>query len=233
MKICEEGATRALGGMFHLALLSIPILALGPRPASAGTIVISTIPAASTCCGEAIGNPPNASLQEAIRFVPNGDYFLDSVTFDLVQSFGSGLIVAQIYSEQGGLPGTLLDSLTAAGLAPAGGGLFTIGANSSFLLQSGVAYWLTGIDTDPSSGAYWWYSDQEGWRAAVDLPGKPAPGFPTWGNANGGGPAGPGTNQSLVLAFEIDGTPVPEPATSGLVGLTAVALLGRRRYARQ
>lgn len=232
MTMRKTRATSALGCRLAFALPGIAILLLAPTLASASTIVVSTIPAAPTCCGEGIGNPPNASLQTAIRFVPNATYLLDSVTFDLGRSFGSGLIIAQIYSEQGGLPGTVLDSLTATDAAPADGGLFTIQAASPFVLQSGVAYWLTGIETDASSGAYWWYSDQMGWRAAVDLPGHPEPGFPSWGNAGGGGPAGPGTNQTLVLAFEIDGTQIPEPATFGLMGLSAVVLCVRRRCAR-
>ena len=198
------------GIWLHSALLAIVLHLALLGPAFSDTI-ISTIPTSTTCCGEAIGNPPNASLQEAIRFVPDGTYVLDSVAFDLVASFGDGLTVAQIYSEQGGLPGTLLDSLTATAPAPATGGLFTITATSPFVLQSGVAYWLTGTDTDPNSGAYWWYSDQSGWRAAIDLPGHTEPGFATWGNAWGGGPAGPGTNESEVLAFEIVGTVIPEP----------------------
>jgi hypothetical protein len=187
--------------------------------ASASTIIVSTIPAGPVCCGESIGNPPNASLLQAIRFVPNANYFLDSITFDLIQSFGSGLIVAQIYSEQGGLPGTLLDSITAPVPAPVSGGLFTIAAGTPFFLQEGTAYWLTAANTDPNSGSYWWYSDQLGWRAAQDLPGHPQPGFPTWGNASGGGPAGPGTNQSLVLAFQISATATPEANSAILLGL--------------
>jgi hypothetical protein len=223
---------KILGRCLYFSLPAI-VLHFGLLGAAFCDTIISTIPTSPTCCGESIGNPPNTSLQEAIRFVPDGSYVLDSVTFDLVASFGDGLLVAQIYSEQGGLPGTLLDSLTATAPAPAAGGLFTITATSPFVLQSGVAYWLTGTDTDPNSGAYWWYSDQVGWRAAIDLPGHTAPGFPTWGNANGGGPAGPGTNQSEVLAFEIDGTVVPEPPMVSLIGLMGVALVARRAKNRQ
>ncbi len=214
-------------------LSSVAVFLLGLVCPASGSTIISTIPSVPQCCGEAIGNPPNAQLQMAIRFVPDGTFLLDSVIFDLGESFGNGLIVGQIYSEEDGLPGTLLDSLTAAVPAPPSGGLFTITAQSPFVLQSGVAYWLTGIDTDPDSGAYWWYSDQLGWRAAVDLPGHPQPGFPTWGNANGGGPAGPGTNQSLVLAFELDGTPTPEPGTASLIGLASMALLLLRKPHRR
>jgi hypothetical protein len=194
------------------------------------TIVVSTIPATQQCCGEAIGfGDPNVKLQPAIRFVPSGTYSLDAVTFDLVSSFGSGLIVAEIYSESEGLPGDLLFSATAAGPAPSAGGLFTISPGSVFVLQDATAYWLTAVNTSTDSQSYWWYSDQSGWRAARDIPGRPSVGFPDWGNANGGGPAGPGTNQSLVLSFEITGTPTPEPATFLFISLGLVALTISRR----
>lgn len=220
----------------HYTLFStLLILALAGscRDATASTIITSTIPAFPTCCGEAIGNPPNASLQTAIRFTPDLDYLLESVTFDLGTSFGTGFIVAQIYSEEGGLPGEVLTSITAPTLAPASGGLFTITPVTPFVLRGATAYWLTGVNTDPNSGSYWWYSDQIGWRAVRNLPGHPAPGFPNWGNANGGGPGGPGTPQISVLSFEITGTAVPEPSLSLMVGFVAGLILCTAKWRKR
>jgi hypothetical protein len=206
-----NGGGPAGPGTSKAQLLALEISGTAEPEPAGGEIIVSTIPAKQTCCGEPIGNPPGAKLQQAVRFVPNANYRLDSITFDLVQSFGSGRIVAQIYSERGGLPDALLYSITAPAPAPASGGLFRISSEGQFPLQRGTAYWLTATNTDPASGSNWWYSDQSGWRAAVDLPGHTESGFPVWGNADGGGPAGPGTTQALVLAFEISGTAEPEP----------------------
>jgi len=193
------------------------------------SIVVSTLKSGPTCCGEAIGiGDPNVKLQPAIRLVPSASFLLDSITFDLISSFGSGAIVAQIYSESGGLPGSLLYSATASSPAPPQGGLFSIATTAPFIVESGQAYWLTGTNTDPNSQSYCSYSDQLGWRAARDIPGRPSVGFPNWGNSNGGGPGGPGTNQSLVLSFEIQGTPVPEPSTPATALAALIALQGWR-----
>jgi hypothetical protein len=202
----------------YLATMFI-VLAWLSLPASATTF-LSTVPAVQSCCAESIGYPPNASSQQAVRFVLNADRVLGSVTFDLLASFGTGRLIAQIYSETGGLPGTLLASMTAADQAPAGGGLFEIDATTPLLLQAGTPYWLTGTSTDTSTGANWRYSDQFGWRAAKDLPGKPSIGFPDWGNASGNGPAGPGTFQTLVLSYELS-TASPEPGTFAFMSLAA------------
>jgi hypothetical protein len=208
-------------------VVGVVSLLLSCIEATGSSIVVSTLKSSPTCCGEAIGiGDPNVKNQQAIRFVPFGAFLLDSIEFDLVRSFGSGAIVAQIYSESGGLPGTLLYSATASGPAPPQGGLFSIATMVPFVVQSGQAYWLTGTNIDPNSQSYWWYSDQTGWRAAQDVPGRPSSGFPNWGNANGGGPAGPGTNQSLVLSFEIAGTPVPEPSASAQALAALIVLQG-------
>ncbi len=197
--------------------------------ASGSALVVSTIRTGPPCCGEAIGiGNPDVRLQPAVRFVPTADFLLDSITFDLVSSFGSGAIVAQIYSESGGLPDALLYSAIASGPSPTLGGLFSIGAAAPFIVLSGRPYWLTGTNTDPNSQSYWWYSDQMGWRAARDIPGRGGAGFPNWGNANGGGPAGAGTNQSLVLSFEITGTQVPEPSAKSLELAALIVLFGWR-----
>jgi hypothetical protein len=123
--------------------------------AYASTVVVSTLKSAPTCCGEAIGiGDPNVRLQEAVRFVASSDYVLDSIAFDLISSFGNGDIVAQIYSESGGLPDTLVYSAAASSAAPAQGGLFTIQTPEPFTVRAGQAYWLTATNTDPNSGSY-------------------------------------------------------------------------------
>ncbi|MGH7938805.1 MAG: choice-of-anchor R domain-containing protein [Bryobacteraceae bacterium] len=126
-------------------------------------------------------------------------------------------------SDAGGMPGTILATLTQSGVIPPFNSetltMFT--PTTSFALQTGVTYWLVAGETDPTTEQ-------------------------TWDFANGdtknniafnqvGSPTGPWTTfTGTDVAFRIDSAAIPEPSSfmllgAGLLGVGAIAFARRRR----
>ncbi len=124
-------------------------------------------------------------------------------------------ITLDLDSNSGGVPGTILATLTQQGTIPDSDtpGLVTFDYSGAGVeLTSGTLYWLVAVETDAHSIQEWFYSSSDtGTRAFTD-------------SANGTGSWL--THSGTLSAFQVDGTtptPAPEP---GSFTLLAVGLFG-------
>jgi hypothetical protein len=131
-----------------------------------------------------------------------------------------GVVVVDLYSDSGGIPGAVLDVLTSTEniLNPPSINTFTCTLCPQ--LTAGKRYFITAGQDFPGDTAFWQYSNNDMGR------------FYTNPKADGTGPWGAAVG--AIAAFDVDGTPVPEPSdllllSAGLLGLGAIA---RTKFAR-
>jgi hypothetical protein len=125
-------------------------------------------------------------------------------------------VTVYIESNSGGMPGNIIATLSqGSSILPwgngSGGGLVTFNCSGAQCALGAGSYWLVALEQDPNTQQIWdlAYQDQQGNLAF-----------------NGSGsPTGPwSTFFDTANAFQIDGVPVPEPATllvliPGLLGV--------------
>ncbi len=150
---------------------------------------------------------------QAEWFVPGISGNLGTVQLAMFRSSGSGRSNFYLTQDNGGLPGTILESFLNV-LSP--GGLLTLTSTAQALLQAGNEYWLCAEPADSTTVSGWYENNQNhhpgfafersqwGWSAFTDTAHSP--------------PSG-------VLRVSV--TPVPEPAIAGL------AILGMGLFARR
>lgn len=160
----------------------------------------------------------------AMPFSPNDTRKIANAVLALSHFAGNNSpLSVYLESDNAGLPGTILDTLTQVGVIPdAPGRLVQFDCSICPLLSKGTQYWIVAVEADAGSQQGWQhsYNDQQGSFAYNSI------GSPT-------GPWNPFDNQTLA-GFRVDGDngidPVPEPGTVLMLGSGVVAALaGLRR----
>jgi hypothetical protein len=153
---------------------------------------------------------------QAEWFVPGVDGNLNTIQLAMFRSRGSGLSNIYLAADNGGIPGTILESFLNV-LSP--GGLITLNSVAKSLLSAGSEYWICAEPADGSTVSGWYENNQSftpgfaferapwSWSAFTDTAHSP--------------PSG-------VLRVSV--LPVPDVLGLPTAGLTllGVCLLGRR-----
>lgn len=161
------------------------------------------------------------AFEDAVPFtVTGGDYYFDSAEVAVNHFWGPDLVYVNLHADAAGVPGTVLDSTSAAGVVVPG----TLGPpmlaefGGDFLLEDGRTYWLALRTEETDAHLSWAFNvvDDFGLRAwqLNNGPWNPAFGIP-------------GTDSERGV-FRINATPVPTPAGALLLAIAAVFIPNRR-----
>ena len=153
---------------------------------------------------------------QAEWFVPGTSGTLSTIQLAMFRSGGSGRSNFYITQDNGGIPGTILESYLNV-LSP--GGLLTLNSLAQPLLQSGLEYWICAEPADGTTVSGWYENNQ-----------GQANGFAfersEWGWSAIGSPAPPSG------VFRVTVNSVPEQTSSALLLLLATGCgwIIRRRW---
>lgn len=154
----------------------------------------------------------------AVAFMPTSTYTLDSITLG-VNSYGSinSAMNVKLRNDGGNVPGnTVIESMD--GTFGFGELRQTVTSTTNPLLQAGKTYWIDVSSPQAGAVAVWYSNDQNLYVTSAQ---KTQPDQATWA-----------PNGSIFApAFEVNGTPVPEPTAVAVVGVACVALGARRKRA--
>jgi hypothetical protein len=164
-------------------------------------------------------------LRSAFSFTVGGtDTYFDSVRLALSLSAGANEMDLRLYTDAGGHPGTVLESIHVSGQMPrfgdfGAGHLVTFNSALHPLLQAGGAYWL--VPLAPGGIVAGWNFNDQGRRSPFAMSAQFEP--TTWA-----------VRQDTEGAFEVSGgpSPAPEPSALALAGVGLVGVVGyawRRR----
>lgn len=166
------------------------------------------------------GGPLGGAVHEdAAPFtVTGGDYFFDSAEVAVSRFWGPDIVHFNLHADDGGVPGAVLDSTSAAGVVEPGTLAPPMLADfgGDVLLQEGQTYWIALHTEETDAHLSWAFNiiDDFGLRAwqLNNGPWNPALGIP-------------GTDSERGV-YRINGTPIPAP---GALPLLALTLAPRRR----
>jgi hypothetical protein len=155
--------------------------------------------------------------------VPVGiDYFFKDAMLPLSFDSGPNVVRVSLETDSAGLPsGSIMESIDVTTLTSTPT-LFTVTSVLRPVLASGASYWLV-VWTPADTGAGWSWNSTGDTAAGNNFVGTP------------GGPTGPFILENGLTrsAFEIDGTPAPEPASVTLLGLGSLGLIAYGRSRRK
>ena len=175
-----------------------------------------------------VGAVPGVAPQvDAFSFVPTTTGTLTGADLALAGlSSSTAPLNVFIESNSGGMPGTILDTLTETGSIPTYPTTAVLNfacSGTCSTLDAGTTYWIVGQESNPANLAYWLYSFGD---------------TGTWYYNDAGSATGPWTTASTgsqFSAFDVTGIlgPVPEPGTVALLGsgMVLVGFLEARRRA--
>jgi hypothetical protein len=199
-------------------------LAAAPRCCSADTIISTFL--ADQMYDYPIGNlagiggqfAPNPDFQAAAAFTPGGDYDLTQIDVAIWSGVGQSngdMFNLSLDEDSGGLPGATIYSWTDilavpipldyAG--PTASFVDTVLATSTIALSAGTQYWIVASPSAPGVNVNWSFNADSGATGGVYASREPGPGW-----------SGPFAESDSDLAFDVQGTPTPEPGTLLLRG---------------
>lgn len=187
-----------------------------PSLLSADVSVFSNLNSNAENGGYVINDTGTGSTEAlAAAFTPSGDYVLTGAEAGLnSSSTGGGVVGFAVYSDDGGLPGTLLAALQPVTLSANASEFVSTGNPSSAIdLLSGDQYWL--VLTPGSDTSVNW--DPDGTSTVSTAATNDASGASGWK-----------TTSSDNVAFAIYGTPlvpVPEPRELGPAAILMLILV--------
>jgi hypothetical protein len=181
--------------------------------------------------GMVIGFHLGTDLQQALSFtVPqSSDFFLDSieVPLGLATNDAPTSSTFRILGDSGGLPdaNALIEAFSIHGILGGSATIFTAPSLNRPILSAGESYWLSAAN-DENIGIFGWANLNDG----STPPRAVRRGFGPWVLENVSPPED-SDDLSTGGAFRINGTPIPEPGSTGLILICAVLLIigGRRR----
>ena len=156
----------------------------------------------------------------AQAFTPSGDFTFSSAQLAMGIIGGPNILQVVLMTSSGGFPGAILETITLSNAVAPFTSAGIVLANSTLhpVLESGTQYWLVAFAPEADTNMGWMlslndFSTLNRSNSFHSLTGPwPAVGF-------------------RGFAFQINGTPVPEPGTLWLLSpaLAAIALRGYRR----
>ena len=196
--------SRCSGRRVSLTLLMIGAVFRLASPLEAG--VVFTNIAGNCCGGEGITGANYGRGLAAEAFDPAESFVMSDAMVEVFQVEGFGgdpYFNLSLYSNAGGVPGTLITTMGTGLTAPVGGGLVKAGGPLT-QLTAGAEYWLVLSPFDNAT--------EVGWEGGGVQPALVAVlGADSWANFGG---------STSNLQFQIDA--VPEPASSGLVAASLI-----------
>lgn len=230
------GAGIALGviGLSAVSAQAAVVATFGEATAPTVNVITSYVPGGTLDSNGWFNNGPTESgwrlVSESFTVPAGPDYTLDKITMRLNQTLDSNFTAPAGFSIDiyeiadpvnnpvggtivAGQTGTMQPTTSTA----TAGTYFTFDLDDTVTLEAGVSYaYVLGFDNPAET-----YKLLRLAIGAADSAGSRA-----WQNTNGGG----WINTGATYVYYIQGTPVPEPATGGLLllGLSALALRVRR-----
>jgi hypothetical protein len=199
------------------------LLAMTTAGASASSIVYSDLPAASpyyATGGYSVDGPTSWSAPTqgyysiAMAFTPTGSYLLSQIDLALTDDGqGTNSYVITLNSDSGGLPGTVLMTWDLSGLPLLCCTLQIETPTAPLPLDDGIQYWIVAAPGSSDTSGSW----QDNNVGAIG---------PVAQTRNGGGWMW--GSDGIAGAFDVLGSPVPEPTSGSLLAGALSILIGLR-----